>query len=122
MEIELYGSLFGPAPWKFPLDLSNKDAIESNSHYIKFISRNKESIKCPTAMRTPGKPCKESKKLHKWTTLETRTSPDRIIRVTRGKNRFFHMILWAQPITKNGQTQSSLRRVENHAEEMLKYE
>ena len=31
--------------------------LDVNSNYIKFISRRKESIKCPTAMRTPGKPC-----------------------------------------------------------------
>ena len=42
----------------FLLDLSNKRATESNSHYIKFISLKKVFIKCPTAMRTPGKPCK----------------------------------------------------------------
>ena len=34
-------------------------------------------------------PCKESKKLHKWTTLETRTSPDRIIRVPAGSGCSF---------------------------------
>ena len=55
LEIGLYGTLFGQAPWTFLLDLSNKSAIESNSHYIKFISRKKELIKCPTAMRTSGK-------------------------------------------------------------------
>ena len=49
---------FWQAPWKFLLDLSNKGAIESNSHYNKFISRKKGSIKFPTATRTPGKPCK----------------------------------------------------------------
>ena len=54
MEIGLYGTLFGQVYFKLQLDLSNKDAIESNSHYIKFISLKKESIKCPTAMRTPG--------------------------------------------------------------------
>ena len=54
----LYGTLFGQAPLKFLLDLSNNGAIESNSHYFKFISRKKESIKCSIAMRTPGKPCK----------------------------------------------------------------
>ena len=37
--IALYGTLFGKAPWKFLLDLSNKDAVEFNSHCIKFISR-----------------------------------------------------------------------------------
>ena len=57
LEIGLYGTLFGQAPWKFLLVLSNKNAIESNSHYIKFISLKKESIKYPTAIRTPGKPC-----------------------------------------------------------------
>ena len=49
---------FGQAPWKFLLDLSYKNTVESNSHYIKFISLKKESIKCPTAMSTPAKPCK----------------------------------------------------------------
>ena len=57
MEIGLYGTLFGQVSFKLSLDLSNKGAIESNSHCIKFISLKKESIKCPTAMRTPGKPC-----------------------------------------------------------------
>ena len=33
--------------------------IESNYHYIKFISVKKESIKCPTGMMTPGKSCTE---------------------------------------------------------------
>ena len=57
MEIGFYGTLFGQAPWKFLLDLTNKSAIESNSHNIRFISRMKESIKYPTALRTPGKSC-----------------------------------------------------------------
>ena len=57
MEIGLYGVLFEQAPWKFPLDLFNKGVIEINSHYIKFISRKKESIMSPTAMITPGNPC-----------------------------------------------------------------
>ena len=57
LEIGLYGSLFGQTPWKFLLDLSDKGAIKSNSHYFKLISRMKGSIKCLTAMRTPGKPC-----------------------------------------------------------------
>ena len=55
MEIGHYVTLFRQASWKFLLDLSNKGAIESNSYYIKFISRKKQSIKCPTAMRTPEK-------------------------------------------------------------------
>ena len=42
--------------WKLLLDLSNKGAIEFNSHYIKFSSRKKESLKCPTAMRASGIP------------------------------------------------------------------
>ena len=50
LEIGLY--------WKFLLDVSNRGAVQSNSDYVKFISRMKESIKCPTAMRTPRKPCK----------------------------------------------------------------
>ena len=50
------GPFFGQTRWNFPLDLSNNGAIESNSHYNKFISRKKESIKCPTAMSTSGKP------------------------------------------------------------------
>ena len=58
LEIELYGTLFGEAARKFLLVVSNKSASESNSHYIKLISRKKVFIKCPTAMRTPGKPCK----------------------------------------------------------------
>ena len=58
MEIGLYSPVFAQAPWKFLLDLPNNDATESNSHCIKFISRKKESIKCPTAKRTPGNPCK----------------------------------------------------------------
>ena len=41
VEIELYGTLFGQARWKFQLDLSNK-ARESNSHCKKFISSKKE--------------------------------------------------------------------------------
>ena len=49
MEIGIYGTLVGLAPCKFLLDVSNKDAIESNSHYIKFISLEKESIKCRRA-------------------------------------------------------------------------
>ena len=57
MEIGLYGTLFGQDRWKLLLDLYNKDAIESNSHYIKFISRKTKSVKCPIAMGTPGKPC-----------------------------------------------------------------
>ena len=52
-----YGTLFGQAPWKFQLDLSNKSVIESNSRNIKFISRKKEAIEYHTAMRTSGKPC-----------------------------------------------------------------
>ena len=56
-EIGLYGTIFGQASLKFLLDVSNKGAIESNSHYFKFISRKMESIKCSKAMRTPGKPC-----------------------------------------------------------------
>ena len=36
--IGLYGTLFGQAPLEFLLDLSNKGAIASNSHYFKFIS------------------------------------------------------------------------------------
>ena len=56
--IGLYDTLFGQALWKFLLDLSNKGAVASNSHYIKFISHTKESIKCPTARRISGKPCK----------------------------------------------------------------
>ena len=56
--IGLYGTIFGQDSWKFLLDLSNKDAIESSYRYIKFISLKKESIKCLTAMRTPGKLCK----------------------------------------------------------------
>ena len=58
MEIGLYGTLFEQAPCKFLLNLSNKGAIESNSHYIKFISSKKEPTKCPTAIGTPSKPCK----------------------------------------------------------------
>ena len=42
LEIGLYGTLFGQAPWKFILDLSNRDTIESNSDYIKFISLKNE--------------------------------------------------------------------------------
>ena len=53
--IGVYDTLFGQASWKFLLDLSNKDGVQSNSRYIKFISLKKESIKCPTAMRTPEK-------------------------------------------------------------------
>ena len=65
MGIGLYGTLFGQAPWKFLLDVSNKRVIESNSRYIKFISLKKESIKCPTAIRTPGKPCKHKMPNHR---------------------------------------------------------
>ena len=54
MEIGLYST---QASWKLLLDLSNNGTIESNYRYIKLISRNKEPIKCPTAIRTPGKPC-----------------------------------------------------------------
>ena len=57
LEIGPYGTPFEQAPWNFLLDLFNKGARESNSHYINFISRKKELIMCPTAMRTPGKPC-----------------------------------------------------------------
>ena len=46
---------------QFLLDLSNKGVIESYSHHIRFISRKKELIKCPTATTTPGKPCKTLK-------------------------------------------------------------
>ena len=43
LEIGLYGTLVGQASWKFLLVLcQHKGAIESNSHYIKFI--------CPTRM------------------------------------------------------------------------
>ena len=38
--------LFGQAPWKFLLDLSNKSAIESNFHHIKFTS-HKSSVIVP---------------------------------------------------------------------------
>ena len=38
IEIGLYGTLFGQAPRKILSHMSNK-AIESNSHYFKFISR-----------------------------------------------------------------------------------
>ena len=58
MEIGLYGTLVRQAPWKFLLDLFYKDAKESNSLYIKFISLKKQSRKCPTAIRTPEKPYK----------------------------------------------------------------
>ena len=44
------------------MDLSNKDAIESNSNKIKFVSRKKESIKCATAMRSTGKPSMDTTK------------------------------------------------------------
>ena len=57
LTIGLYGTLFGLAPSKFQLDLFNKDGIESNSYYIKFISGMKESIKRTKASRTPRKPC-----------------------------------------------------------------
>ena len=60
LEIGHEGTLFRQDRTKFLLDLSIKGAIESNSHYIKFISRKKELIKCPTAMRTAGKPCNDS--------------------------------------------------------------
>ena len=56
-EIRLYGTLFGQVPiGKYLLDSSNEGAIESL--YIKFISLMTESIQCPTALSTPGKPCK----------------------------------------------------------------
>ena len=42
-EIGFYGTRFGQAPWKFLLSLCNKDAVEFNSHYVKFISSKKES-------------------------------------------------------------------------------
>ena len=59
MEIGHYATLFREATWKILLVFfSDKGAIESNSYYIKFITRKKQSIKCPTAMRTPEKPCK----------------------------------------------------------------
>ena len=35
----------------------NKGDTESNSHYIKFCSRKKESIKCTKAMSTLVKSC-----------------------------------------------------------------
>ena len=57
MEIGVYGTLFGQVAWKFLYDLSNKDAIDFNSRYIKFISLKQEAIRCPTGMRTSGKPC-----------------------------------------------------------------
>ena len=57
MEIGLNGTLVGQALWKLLLDLSNQGAIESNSHYIRFISCKKESRKGPTVMRTPGTLC-----------------------------------------------------------------
>ena len=41
IEIGLYGTLFGQAYWKFLFDLSNKSAIDSNSHYLHFISTEK---------------------------------------------------------------------------------
>ena len=56
LEITLYGYLVRQNPCKFLLDLSNKGAVDSNSHYIEFISLKKESMKCPTTMITPGKP------------------------------------------------------------------
>ena len=59
IDFGFHGNLFEQAPRKFLLDLSKKVAIESNSHYIMFISRKKESTKCRTGMRTPGKPCKD---------------------------------------------------------------
>ena len=58
MEIGPYGTLVRQAPWKFLLHMSNKGAIGSNSLHMKFILLKKESIKYPTAMTTPGKPCK----------------------------------------------------------------
>ena len=65
MEIRLYGTHFRQATCKFLLDLSNKGAIESNSNYIKYISRKKESVKCPTAIGTSGKPCIQDKSIGK---------------------------------------------------------
>ena len=65
MENGLYSILVEQDPCKFLLDLSNKSAIETNSHYIKLISLKKDSIKCPTAMRTPGNPCNNSKHANK---------------------------------------------------------
>ena len=37
LEIGLDGTRLGQASWTFLLDLFNKGALESNSHYIKFI-------------------------------------------------------------------------------------
>ena len=45
--------LLGNSHWICP----NNRTIESDTHYIKFISLKKESIKCPTGMRTAGIPC-----------------------------------------------------------------
>ena len=81
--IGLYDTLFGQASWNLLLDLSKKDAIESNSCYIKLISLQKESIKCPTAMRTPGKPCNGvkfiSENLNESTHRLPTVSPNRAI-------------------------------------------
>ena len=62
-KLDSKGCLFGQASWKFVLVLSNKGAIESNSHYMKFISHMKESIKCPTAMKTVLRLFKKSMRL-----------------------------------------------------------
>ena len=44
MVIGFYGILIGQAAWKILLNLSNKSAIESNSHYIKFIQEKVNKV------------------------------------------------------------------------------
>ena len=52
VEIGFYGTLFGQAPSKILLDLSNKGAIEPNSHYMRFISRGSIRSLSPRQIHT----------------------------------------------------------------------
>ena len=60
LEIGLYRTLFRLSTWKFLLHLSNKSAIESNSHYINpftshfmYESVNKVSHSSENSWKTP---------------------------------------------------------------------
>ena len=59
MGIGLSNSLVGQIQQEFPRSLSKKGAIEFNFQRMKFTFNGKESKKCPTTMRTPGKPCND---------------------------------------------------------------
>ena len=73
------GTLFRQAPWKFLLDV--------------FISLTKQSIKCPTAMRTTGKHCNKKKKHHISTAAAqqmTHEPPQHYVDVVNCKCILFH--------------------------------